>query len=362
MNKSNLYIDFHVLQTVPPSCINRDDTGSPKTAQFGGVTRARVSSQSWKRAIRLMFQKEFDGTKFGVRTKGIVELVAQKIIIELDNKITKEEANKKALDGLKNIFKEIKEKDGIKALFFISHQQATNVAKLIIDKKDSKEELQKALLEDTAIDIALFGRMVAIMPNLDVDAAAQVSHSISTHEVKIEYDYFTAIDDMADKETNGAAHLDVNEFDSATLYRYSTINARELYKKLGDDTILAIEAFAKAFIYSMPTGKENSYANCTIPEMVYITIRNDQPVNMVGAFEKPIYSNKQGFFIPSEEAFVKYVEKTYKDFVSEPDKSWGTSRGEKLSSLTTNKPISKIIEEIAIYIKEKIDNSDLELS
>lgn len=360
MNKSNLYIDFHVLQTVPPSCINRDDTGSPKTAQFGGVTRARVSSQSWKRAMRLMFQNEFDRTKFGVRTKGIVELVAEKII-ELD-KSKEKEANKLALNGLKNLFgKDIKEKDGIKALFFISHKQATNLADLIIKEKDSKEKLQNALLSDNAIDIALFGRMVAIMPNLNVDAAAQVSHSISTHEVKIEYDYFTAIDDMADKETNGAAHLDVNEFDSATLYRYSTINIRELENKLGEDTIIAIKAFAKAFIYSMPTGKENSYANCSLPEMVYITVRNDQPVNMVGAFEKPIVAGRQGFFIPSEETFVKYAERTYQDFVSEPDKSWGTSRGEKLSSITRNQPINKIIEEIGIYVKEKLDNG-LELS
>lgn len=354
MNKKNLYIDFHVLQTVPPSCINRDDTGSPKTAQFGGVTRARVSSQCWKRAMRLMFQNEFDGTKFGVRTKGIVELVAKKIIVLDPSK--EKEASKLALNGLKNLFEDIKEKDGIKALFFISQRQATNLAELILAKKDKKEELQKALLDNTAIDIALFGRMVAIMPKLDVDAAAQVSHSISTHEVKIEYDYFTAIDDMADKETNGAAHLDVNEFDSATLYRYSTINARELYNKLGDDTTLAIEAFAKAFIYSMPTGKENSYANCTIPEMVYVTVRNDQPVNMVGAFEKPIIAGRQGFFIPSEEAFVKYAEKTYQNFITDPEISWGTSRGEKLSSITKTLPIDQIIHEIGAYAREELTN------
>lgn len=352
MNKSNLYIDFHVLQTMPPSCINRDDTGSPKTAQFGGVTRARVSSQCWKRAMRLMFQNEFDRTKFGVRTKGIVELVAKKIT-DLDPKKEKEASNL-ALNGLKNLFEDIKEKDGIKALFFISHQQATNLAEQIISKKIKKEELQEALLDGTAIDLALFGRMVAIMPKLNVDAAAQVSHSISTHEVKVEYDYFTAVDDMPDKETNGAAHLDVNEFDSATLYRYSTVNARELFNKLGDDTFLAIEAFTKAFLYSMPTGKENSYANCTLPEMVYITVRNDQPVNMVGAFEKPIIAGRQGFFIPSEEAFVKYAEKTYQNFITSPEISWGISRGEKLSSITKTLPIDQIIHEIGEYVKDKL--------
>ena len=64
----NLYIDLHVIQTLPPSCVNRDDTGSPKTAIYGGVTRARVSSQSWKRAMRLLIciqkkKREFEQRK-----------------------------------------------------------------------------------------------------------------------------------------------------------------------------------------------------------------------------------------------------------------------------------------------------------
>ena len=58
MDTKRLYVDFHVLQTVPPSCVNRDDTGSPKTAVYGGATRARVSSQAWKHAIRKMFAEE----------------------------------------------------------------------------------------------------------------------------------------------------------------------------------------------------------------------------------------------------------------------------------------------------------------
>ena len=59
MDTKRLYVDFHVLQTVPPSCVNRDDTGSPKTAVYGGATRARVSSQAWKHAIREMFKDEY---------------------------------------------------------------------------------------------------------------------------------------------------------------------------------------------------------------------------------------------------------------------------------------------------------------
>ena len=103
MSKSNLYIDFHVLQTVPPSCINRDDTGSPKTALFGGVTRARVSSQCWKRAIRLMFKNELSESQIGVRTKGFIELIIQKMLI-INKTISYEEAEKRAIEGLSKIF------------------------------------------------------------------------------------------------------------------------------------------------------------------------------------------------------------------------------------------------------------------
>ena len=78
--KKNLYIDVHVLQTVPPSCVNRDDTGSPKTAIYGGTTRARVSSQAWKHAMRAMFKDEiFDVEKLGLRTKNVLEMVEKEI-------------------------------------------------------------------------------------------------------------------------------------------------------------------------------------------------------------------------------------------------------------------------------------------
>lgn len=80
MNNCKLYVDFHVLQTVPPSCVNRDDTGSPKTALYGGATRARVSSQAWKRAMRQMFSEELlSREQVGKRTKKIFDIVAEQI-------------------------------------------------------------------------------------------------------------------------------------------------------------------------------------------------------------------------------------------------------------------------------------------
>ena len=54
------HLELHIIQSVPVACLNRDDLNSPKTAIFGGVQQARVSSQSWKRAIREMAEKELD--------------------------------------------------------------------------------------------------------------------------------------------------------------------------------------------------------------------------------------------------------------------------------------------------------------
>jgi CRISPR system Cascade subunit CasC len=68
---NRIFLDVHALQTVPPSNLNRDDTGAPKTALYGGVPRARVSSQAWKRATRTYFADEhlLEPSELGVRTK-----------------------------------------------------------------------------------------------------------------------------------------------------------------------------------------------------------------------------------------------------------------------------------------------------
>lgn len=128
--------------------------------------------------------------------------------------------------------------------------------------------------------------MVASDPSLNYDAAAQVAHSISTHAVQNEYDYFTAVDDCAPEDNAGAGHLGTVEYNSSTLYRYATVNTAELAEQLGAKEVPGVvRAFADAFIRSMPTGKQNTFANRTLPDAVYVTIRGDQPVNLCGAFE-----------------------------------------------------------------------------
>ena len=202
MTNHNLFLDIHVIQAVPPSNINRDDTGSPKTAQYGGVTRARVSSQSWKKAIRDYFNTNGLYANVGIRSLDIIRYIADKIQ-EKDSSKTEDDAIKLASDTLDKAG--VKSKDNrLKALFFIGSDQAEKLAEAAIDGIADKKELHAILKNNPAIDIALFGRMVADDPSLNEDASAQVAHAISTHAVQTEFDFFTATDDLAREDNAGA--------------------------------------------------------------------------------------------------------------------------------------------------------------
>jgi len=324
--KDKLYLDIHVIQTVPPSCLNRDDTGSPKTALYGGVQRARVSSQSWKRAMRLMFKERLDEAELGVRTKKIVEMVAERIAAL--SECTVEEAIELAEQVINTASISTKDQEA-KALFFISSKQAENLAELAVsEEKLEKKTVQAALKSGHGVDVALFGRMVADDPSLNTDASAQVAHAISTHRVDIEYDYFTAVDDRAPEDNAGAGMIGTIEFDSSTLYRYATVAIHELFNQLASDseaTSRAVEEFIRAFITSMPTGKQNTFANRTPADAALICLRTDQPLNMVGAFEEAIRlePGDSGYVKRSIAKLAEYNEMILSSFVSAPAQSWG---------------------------------------
>lgn len=352
MRSTNLFLDIHVLQTVPPSCVNRDDTGSPKTAVYGGVTRSRVSSQAWKHAMRLTFLEVFDKSKVGMRTKHVPAELAKEIIglkPELESKADKMAADALNMAGIGTKQEKNDSEAVVKALFFASHAQLRQLAKLAVDGEKDKKRYVEALKINPSVDIALFGRMVADNPSLNFDAAAQVAHAISTHAVHDEYDYFTAVDDCKPEDTSGAGHLGTVEFNSSTLYRYATVNILELAKKdnLGnEDAVKAAVGFAEAFIYSMPDGKQNSFANRTLPDMVYITIRRDMPVNLCGAFEKPIPSSTDGYAAASEMALIQYAKQVYSTFVDEPERAFGIGNIDNLSQIAEVLPHSKLMEKL----------------
>lgn len=345
-----LYVDFHVIQTVPPSCVNRDDTGRPKTAVYGGVNRARVSSQSWKHAIREMFKEIFEVDRLGFRTKYAVDLIADYL---KKSGMSEQDANKNAAKALTDAGVKVNEKKGntTGALFFISNVQAKKLAELVLNGEKEKKEYKKVLKENASIDMALFGRMVADDVDLNVDATCQVAHSISTHAVQSEYDYFTAVDDYSQTDNAGAGHLGTLEFNSATLYRYATVNVTDLFQKIGADTPDAVRGFAEAFICSMPTGKQNSYANRTYPDLVYVTIRTNQPVNLSRAFETPVRS-KEGYAKKSMEALLKYAEQVYADYCDEPAQSFIIGQEQFLNAEKVN--FNELLEKLQKYISDEV--------
>lgn len=305
--KNRLFLDIHAIQTVPPANINRDDTGSPKTAQYGGVTRARVSSQSWKRAIRKYFNENGDVENVGIRSLEIVKYVANKIV-EKDGSLCIEDAMDMA-DKTINAAKISTKDQKAKALFFLSDKQAEKLAQASIDKVTDKNQLESILNDDISIDIALFGRMVADNTILNEDASSQVAHAISTHAIQSEFDFFTAVDDLAPEDNAGAGMLGTVEYNSSTLYRYANIALHDFYRQLADkeETINATKLFVKSFVESMPTGKINTFANQTLPQAIVVSIRSDRPLNMVSAFEEPIKSDNGYVDKSIEKLFAEYT-------------------------------------------------------
>lgn len=347
--KKHIYIDIHAIQTLPPSCVNRDDTGSPKSAVYGGVERARVSSQAWKHAMREYFKDIFAPEELGSRTKRIPDRLAEEIN-RLSPEIGMEKAEKMAMDALKTIgIKRDDKKKQNAALFFISAVQVEALAKLTVEGEKDKNVYKAALKEHPSFDIILFGRMAADDPDLNYDAASQVAHAISTHAVHTEYDYFTAVDDEQKEDEAGAGHLGTVEFNSATMYRYATVNLTELESHLGGDAAKVVRGFAEAFIRSMPTGKQNTFANRTLPDMVYITVRSDQPVNLAGAFEQAIRNDRNGYAHRSCEELLHYTEKMYSTFADRPELALGCGDSDILNGYAETLPLKNLLERLEEY-------------
>jgi CRISPR system Cascade subunit CasC len=307
---NRLYVDIHILHTVPPSNLNRDDAGSPKHALYGGVRRARGSSQAWKRAARIAFQEKLPAADLATRTKKIAALLTSRLGEKFD--LSPEQAGRVATAllaplGIKAAQKKAQE---TAYLLFFGRPQLDAIIGLIADRVpelvalDDKEleaatknlPITEQLKTGHPVDVALFGRMVADIPSLNVDAATQVAHALSTHAVDIEFDYYTAVDDENTREETGAGMIGTVEFNSATLYRYAAIGVHQLLNNLSDATAAAdaVSLFLDTFTRSMPTGHQNSFAHRTLPSAVVVALRTDQPINLVSAFEKPVLPGRSG--------------------------------------------------------------------
>lgn len=288
-------IECHVLQNFAPSCLNRDDTNTPKDCEFGGVRRARVSSQSWKRAVREYFRAENSGL-VGTRTKHLREMLEK----ELGDEVTPEqigvfvETHYSQMDG--------KRPEETAVLLFISEAEIGAAVACIRQEQD---KLKKGYKPDPAVikalkgarpsaDIALFGRMLAEQAGRNTDAACQVAHAFSTHAVDMEMDFYTAVDDLsASRDETGAGMLGTQGFNSACFYRYALVDTAQLEKNLGGDTAsahTALEAFLNAFCLSIPNAKQNSHAAQNLPSLgLFIARDSGAPVSLANAFAQPVY-------------------------------------------------------------------------
>lgn len=318
------HLELHIIQSVPVACLNRDDLNSPKTAVFGGVQRARVSSQSWKRAIREL-AKEITPDYFrGERTRLIYEPLYTAMKVAGLPDTDSEKGAKDIVDALVNIDEKSKDKVKSKTLYFMSPLEMETIAKAYKETKDIKKSLKMVKAESLkdAADISLFGRMVANDPSLKVEGAAMFSHALSTHRVDNEIDFFSAVDDLQSKEESGAGMTSTLEFNSATYYRFAALNLDMLAdnEHLGslspEERKDIVKTFIQATIGAVPSARQNSMNGNTLPAYVLGIVREKgHPVQLVNAFENPVRP-EHGYLTPSIQQL--------KDEYARQKEIWGT--------------------------------------
>jgi len=305
-------IEFHILQNFPPSNLNRDDSGAPKDCDFGGYRRQRISSQCLKRSARGVFQ-ENTKVQTAVRTKKAPSLLREKLI-----ELGFEEVEAENLaSGLLGVIHGLDD-DQTKVILNYGDEELVSIAQYVQENtvnvqseisritdltgsKAKKAKLQFAKkvasavnpqMTVSSIDIALFGRMLASSPTENINAACQVSHAISVNRMNMEFDYFTAVDDIPDDDNTGAAMIGTLGFSSSCFYRFACVDMDQLSRNLGGDAQAANEgvlAFAEAFVQARPSGKQNTFAAHSLPALVMVVMRESgQPVSLVNAFENPI--------------------------------------------------------------------------
>jgi CRISPR system Cascade subunit CasC len=304
-----MLIEIHVIQNHSPSNLNRDDLGAPKTCIFGGVTRARISSQCLKRSIRrspeFAAAMEEDG---GVRTRRLIQEIA-KAAAAKDSP-----PEEKHLKAIRKVFEEggvgLDKNDVYRSdiLFFLPRsaieEMGDAVAKGASDLGAKFAEIIGKCGQTP--DIALCGRMTefdakgpfeSLKGKFTVEAALSAAHAISTHAVINEVDYFTAADDVPGPDA-GAGHVNEAVFNSACFYKHFAINWDQLLKNLAGDKDLAtrtVRCFLEGAARVNPSGKQHAYAAFNYPDGILVEVKTDSatPVSYANAFADPVPEKAQ---------------------------------------------------------------------
>ncbi|MBC7236476.1 MAG: type I-E CRISPR-associated protein Cas7/Cse4/CasC [Chloroflexi bacterium] len=323
-----MFVEIHLLQSFAPSNLNRDDTGSPKDCEFGGARRARISSQCLKRAMRT--DPSFAAATrvpLGQRTKRMVKLLRDKL--ETAGK-SPEQAEAVAAAFVEKYASKFdskttganKETQTV-VLLYVAEGELQTIAEALCENWDklttgdkaaetATAQLAKDLTKQhkevtSAPDIALFGRMLAEKPELNLNAACQVAHALSTHRVAMEMDFYTAVDDLLGRDEPGAGMMGVQGYDSACYYRYARIDWEQLVKNLGGDkdaaelALKTVDGFLQASLRAVPSGKQNSHAAYNPPSLALAVVRKDGMAwNLANAFEQPVRAEgDSGYVAPS---------------------------------------------------------------
>ena len=288
------FVQLHLLISYPPANLNRDDSGQPKTARLGGVERLRVSSQSLKRAWRTseIFQQQLAGT-IGSRTKLLgVTAYEQLLAAGVADKQAKDWAGQIA-----KVYGAVKKDKPleIEQLVHVAPEELGSLKALVCTLAQEKraptdDELNALLHTQSAVDIAMFGRMLAAKTEHNSDAAVQVAHAIGVHASAIEDDYFTAVDDL-NLSDPGAAHIGDSGFAAAVFYEYVCIDRDRLKQNLGGDETLtqkALRALTEAALKVGPSGKQNSFASRAYAHYALAEKGAQQPRALTLAYVKPV--------------------------------------------------------------------------
>lgn len=325
------YIDIHALQTVPYANLNRDDLGSPKTLIYGGTERTRVSSQSWKRAVRHEIEQRLGQP--AVRTRRIVQAVAERLAAQgWDEDLAAAGGRQVVLSAGKEGIKLEGDNTTTSVTFYLPAAGIDELAAIAAEHRDAvaaevgrkkpsavlPKDRVEAVLRSRNATIKLLGRMLAELPGAEVDGAVQFAHAFTTHATTVETDFFTAVDDVEKLGDAGSAHMNAGQFSAGTFYRYANVGLAALTGNLDGDIATARELvteFLRAFVTTVPSGKQNATAAMTIPDLVYVAVRADRPISLAPAFEDPIRL-QAGYAQPSREELSSYAARLHE--------YWGT--------------------------------------
>lgn len=344
------HLELHMLQSVPVACLNRDDLGSPKTAVFGGVQRARVSSQCWKRAVRELAHELLPARFQGQRTRLLIAPL-KKEFVSLGQESDTALANAQKIAGELATLDTKKPDTHVKTLLFTTPTELQTIARIFAAEANIKKaikSLNKTVCHDAA-DIALFGRMVASAHELTLEGAAMFAHALSTHKVDNEIDFFSALDDLQSDDESGAGMTGTLEFNAATYYRFAALNL----DMLADDAHLGglsleerqtvVATFVESTLKAIPGARKNSMNASTLPAYVLCVLRDTgHPVQLVNAFERPVWSPSGKGYV---QASIEAMEKEYAHL----ENTWGI----KAASVLTmpERSLSELLQGVREHVR-----------